>query len=755
MAILHRAFCRASALVLVSISLSAQSWSVEELRARSQGFHEENLLARLRQVGSLIEQQQQVLPALCAAVHGDHREYLLKIERLLNQLADDRWFVREESERNLVETGARAIALIEARGKEGETLEERIRCQRIRVHIADRGTEDEDREIRLLRGWVATAAFMPASEQLTRALVSAVGHTDPLVMMGAVRALGAVGGDTAAEIVYTVLSENPSSQHLHQTALTALARMPGTDSLRLLGELFAKQQLSTSEGVAIIRELKQRQQASGLLAKIVAGDNEVLARCAALPIPALAATSICSPTLPNQLQIHKPFLGVGGDYLRIADLVPGLPHGELLTFDCDALEFDNPLQPLASGTLRLFLGQGSLLTGTLVGMQKGLLEFASPVFGTIKIPRAEIQGLALDADIDRLVGASGEFDRLRLGNGNFLDGELLSIDSGVASIHLVEGGQREVPVPDIAAILFKRPRPAAPDQDLYTRVDLVSGDRLLIHLAFATRSHLGIVSSLLGETVLPIESINRMEFAIGGGALWGFTLIADYSENRIIEVDDQGEVVWSLDEVFGCLDVECLDNGNLLITEYALNRVMEVTREGKEVWIFEDLKNPYDADRLANGNTLIADTYGERVIEVNLLGEIVWQYDDQIKPFDVERLANGNTLIADDRKDRVIEIDPSGKIVWQLKNLASVHDADRLANGNTLITLRMDHKVIEFDPAGNVVFTIEDLDSPSDADRLPNGHTLVAENGKVREFDRQGKVVWEHRVMWAVEVNRY
>ena len=87
--------------------------------------------------------------------------------------------------------------------------------------------------------------------------------------------------------------------------------------------------------------------------------------------------------------------------------------------------------------------------------------------------------------------------------------------------------------------------------------------------------------------------------------------------------------------------------------------------------------------------------------------------------------------------------------------MASVHDADRLPNGNTLITLRMDHKVIEVDPAGNVVFSIEGLDSPSDADRLPNGHTLVAENGKVREFDRQGKVVWERQVMWAVEVNRY
>jgi len=342
-----------------------------------------------------------------------------------------------------------------------------------------------------------------------------------------------------------------------------------------------------------------------------------------------------------------------------------------------------------------------------------------------------------------------------LQDGSFLDGEILSISRDAAQIR-IEGGETKVKsLEEISAVLFKRPSQAEQDPNLYTRVDTVGGDRLLIHLAFATPSHLGVVSGLLGTAVLPVSMVHRLEFDVGGGALWGFTLIADYSENQILEVDDQGEVVWSLDEVFGCWDVECLDNGNLLVTEYALNRVMEVDRDGNEIWTYEELKNPNDADRLPNGNTLIADTYGERVVEVNQAGEVVWEYSDQIKPFDVERLPNGNTLIADDRKDRVIEIDVNDQIVWQLKDLSSVHDVDRLANGNTLITLRMDHKVIEVDPSGNVVFTIEDLDSPSDADRLPNGHTLVAENSKVREFDRQGKVVWERAVMWAVEVNRY
>ena len=31
-----------------------------------------------------------------------------------------------------------------------------------------------------------------------------------------------------------------------------------------------------------------------------------------------------------------------------------------------------------------------------------------------------------------------------------------------------------------------------------------------------------------------------MEIGVAGGALWGFTLIADYSDNRLVEVDEQG-----------------------------------------------------------------------------------------------------------------------------------------------------------------------------------------------------------------------
>ena len=101
------------------------------------------------------------------------------------------------------------------------------------------------------------------------------------------------------------------------------------------------------------------------------------------------------------------------------------------------------------------------------------------------------------------------------------------------------------------------------------------------------------------------------------------TVIADYSDNNIKEVDQNGLVLWQLDEIFGAWDAERLANGNYLITEFSVSRVQEVDRNGKQVWAFEDLKNPYDADRLPNGNTLVAEN--TRVREFDPKGAMVWR----------------------------------------------------------------------------------------------------------------------------------
>ncbi len=181
---------------------------------------------------------------------------------------------------------------------------------------------------------------------------------------------------------------------------------------------------------------------------------------------------------------------------------------------------------------------------------------------------------------------------------------------------------------------------------------------------------------------------------------YGNTLITDAHDNRVIEVDSAGNIVWELTGLSHPNDAERLDNGNTLIVEcdYSLHSgsVTDYTSEGNIAWQYTDLNIPCDAERLDNGNTLIADQHNNRVIEVDSDKQIVWKVDTNLKntgitylhyPVDVERLDNGNTLIVDMYNDRIIEVEPDFDVVWESpwSGYYTMYDAERLDNGNTLI----------------------------------------------------------------------
>jgi hypothetical protein len=68
--------------------------------------------------------------------------------------------------------------------------------------------------------------------------------------------------------------------------------------------------------------------------------------------------------------------------------------------------------------------------------------------------------------------------------------------------------------------------------------------------------------------------------------------------------------------------------GNTLIADTLNNRVIEVDTDGNIVWsLSAGLNYPRQAERLKNGNTLIADTKNNRAVEVNRRGDTVWQYN--------------------------------------------------------------------------------------------------------------------------------
>jgi len=167
----------------------------------------------------------------------------------------------------------------------------------------------------------------------------------------------------------------------------------------------------------------------------------------------------------------------------------------------------------------------------------------------------------------------------------------------------------------------------------------------------------------------------------------GNLLIADQFNNRVIEINPAGRIVWSFGggpedfsaaSPIGVNDAERVGEDTLMAgtgTPAGVipqspggavdNRVLLVNPNGQIVWQYgqfgvtgsgpDQLNTPVQATWLPNTDVLITDQANNRIIEVNLRKQIVWQYPgsnqntaDQLNgPNSAELLANGHVLLAD------------------------------------------------------------------------------------------------------------
>lgn len=133
----------------------------------------------------------------------------------------------------------------------------------------------------------------------------------------------------------------------------------------------------------------------------------------------------------------------------------------------------------------------------------------------------------------------------------------------------------------------------------------------------------------------------------------GHYLVCHEGDGVVREYDPKGRVVWSYalelngrerapghdghgTEVFGAIR---LPNGNTLIAGGNNNRVLEVNREGKIVWSVEQTELPgirltwvTTLQRLPNGNIIIGNTHAgpdnPQLIEVTRDKKVVWTFRD-------------------------------------------------------------------------------------------------------------------------------
>jgi hypothetical protein len=280
----------------------------------------------------------------------------------------------------------------------------------------------------------------------------------------------------------------------------------------------------------------------------------------------------------------------------------------------------------------------------------------------------------------------------------------------------------------------------------------------------------------------------------------GHILISDQFNNRVIEIDHKGNIVWQFGigpsdltatSIVGVNDAQRVGSLTLMAGTGVPaasppfevgcdngcpdNRVMLVNEEGRVVWQYgqfgvtgsddNELNTPVQSTFLPTGSVLITDQANDRIIDVSIwTHKIIWQYGttgvagmgpDQLNgPNSAELLANGHILISDQGNNRAIEVDRAKHIhrTFTAGGTASiVAFASRLRNGDTLLTDSGGSRIVEVDAHDNVVweyFTNTDPASnaaplPTRAVRLANGQTLISDqfNNRVISVNHAKQIV--------------
>jgi len=314
----------------------------------------------------------------------------------------------------------------------------------------------------------------------------------------------------------------------------------------------------------------------------------------------------------------------------------------------------------------------------------------------------------------------------------------------------------------------------------------------------ASPAHLGGIAGLLMASIL---SVAVSGYGQGGFNTPGNILITDQFNNRVIEIDPAGTIVWqfgngpadtSAHAIVGTNDAERVGDLTLMsgtgippgATTFCKksgcpdNRVLLVDRRGRIVWQYGEfgvtgsgpnqLNTPVQNTYLpGTGNVLITDQGNQRIIEVRRIDNaIVWQYGETgvigngpnqlSNPNSAELLANGHILIADENNSRAIEVThtASSTIVATFTNHGGVSGcafASRLPNGDTLLTDSNNSRIVEVNASDDTVweyFTNTRPGSnasplPTRAVRLATGNTLISDqfNHQVIEVNPAGEIV--------------
>ena len=744
----------------------------------------DGLLGRLQVLPKILAMTEDVVAnRVVPRLTGERKRLILEVKELVQALGDVRYSVRVEAGKKLLARGPRIRKILDSLPPPSD-LEIKIRLDRVKRALESVGQEDIERDARVARG-LAEALMYRKGLLETRALISALDYLDARVRLPAIRSLGVQLrepeiANACSDRVRKRLADSVRSLdlELRNAATTTLGMAPGDASRQHMLEILGNTENATSHRILALRLLLERsagseasENAAELVSKLEGRDAELMAAIGAY-LSTRKAVGPEDSVARMDLELEDggklsqtTLLGTRGDCLRFAG--PKSTGGVPLSIPRAAVSvIRNPkLEGGQAEGMHILLRSGTRLRCEKLSMAGESVRFVA-LGKEHELPKSELRGILPDAKRGRALGGSRRSDQIRLltGKPRTLEGTVTGFDDEGITLE-VEGKTQKIAWKSIESQLFQLAGPSGTgdtgDINQFVQVDMAGGERLVGYLLALDGRSIGIADIALGCIELPLDRVVMLKLSNSGRALTGFTLVADYGNTAVLELDGEGRVVWKIEDLFDPLDAELTPSGTILITEQQDDAVREYDRKHEIVWEFTDLQRPFDADRLANGNTLITDTQNHRVIEVTPDKKIAWSFGlkqakrKDYKPYDADRLLNGNTLICDHGGKRVIEVTPGGEIVWSIKNLEFLADADRLANGNTLVTRRSPASVVEFNSEGTVVWQLKKLELPGDADRLPDGTTMVSEDGGVKIYSKDGRVVRTLAAEWATEANGY
>ena len=224
----------------------------------------------------------------------------------------------------------------------------------------------------------------------------------------------------------------------------------------------------------------------------------------------------------------------------------------------------------------------------------------------------------------------------------------------------------------------------------------------------------------------------------------GRTLVATYTNNKVHEIDDQGNLMWTVSDIRTPWAVRGLADGHRLLSSYTDNVVYEYDAAGKRIWQSDRLPaNITGLDRLANGNVIVAISSGEhQLLEIARNKSIAARVPLKARPVAVRALPNGNLLVTFHDQGSVAEVDRKGREVWRVDNLKRPYSADRLPSGNVLVACYVGRRIVEFDRDGAVVWERRGIHGLYAADALGDGSIVFADKSAVHRVRRGGEKIW-------------